>query len=83
MRTLVFILVGLVLAVVALRGVPSARRVLAACAFSAIWLAVSAWNLSVGLSHGYGLREELIVHLALFGVPVLAAWFAVWRMRRS
>lgn len=83
MRTLVFILAGLVLAVIALRGAPPARRMLAVCAFSAIWLAVSAWNLSVGLSHGYGLREELVVHLALFGVPVLAAWLALWRMRRS
>lgn len=82
MRTLVFILAGLAMVAVAMWCAPPARRTLAAWVFSAVWLAVSSWNLSIGLSHGYGLREELMVHSALFGIPVLAAWLAVWRMRR-
>lgn len=83
MRTIVFILTGLAIVAVLMWLAPAARRALAAWAFAAIWLAVSAWNLSIGLSHGYSLREELAVHLVLFGIPVLAAWFVVWRMRRS
>lgn len=81
MRTLVFILAGLIAVSIAMWFAPSARRVLVAAVFSVVWLAVSAWNLRIGLSHGYSLREELVVHLALFGIPVLAAWIVVWRMR--
>lgn len=83
MRTIVFILTGLAIAAIILWRTPAAQRNLAAVGFSTVWLAVSAWNLSIGLSHGYSLREELMVHLALFGIPVLAMWLAVWRMRRS
>ncbi|MCW5605986.1 MAG: hypothetical protein KIT18_15705 [Burkholderiales bacterium] len=82
MRTLIFVLAGLAIVFIAMWLVPAARRALAAWVFSAAWLAVSLVNLSIGLSHGYSLREELLVHLVLFGVPVLAAWLAVWKMRR-
>ena len=82
MRTLIFILLGLTVVAIVMWRTSATRRALAAWIFSAAWLAVSAWNLSVGLSHGYGLREELMVHLALFGVPVLAAWLAAWRLGR-
>ncbi|EPC03356.1 hypothetical protein L861_17595 [Litchfieldella anticariensis FP35 = DSM 16096] len=44
-----------------------------ALGFIAVWLAVSAANLGVGLAAGYALAEELLVHLFLFGIPALAA----------
>lgn len=78
MRTLAFILIGLLLLGVALALSRPAWRSRLALGFIAVWLAVSAINLVVGLSHGYSLAEELLVHLFLFGIPALAAAWA-WR----
>lgn len=74
MRTLIFIVVGLVLAFAVLRFSPPARRRLAAGAFSLGWLGVVGWNLRTGLSHGYGLDEELPIQAAIYLIPVVAAW---------
>lgn len=73
-RTLIFIAVGLVSAMVVLGTAPAEYRLWATAAFTLAWLGVSAWNLRVGLSHGYTLAQELPIHAVLFGVPVLAAW---------
>jgi len=82
MRTLIFILVGTLLAAVALRFAPSEHRVLTASLFSVVWLVVAAFNLRIGLSHGYTLAEELPIHLVLWGVPVAGAWLWVWWGRK-
>ncbi len=79
MRTLIFILTGLVILGAALALSRPAWRPRLALGFIAAWLAVSAINLGVGLSHGYSLTEELLVHLFLFGIPALAA---IWAWRR-
>lgn len=81
MRTVIFIATGLMLAALALRLAPAAHRALVAGAFTLVWFCVSAWNLRTGLSHGYTLAEELPIHVALFGLPVAAAWFARWWQR--
>ncbi|WMD21617.1 hypothetical protein RAS12_04360 [Achromobacter seleniivolatilans] len=82
MRTVIFIVVGLILAAVLLRLVPNPHRTLAACAFTVVWLGVAALNLRTGLSHGYTFAQELPIHLILFGVPALAAWAVWWWLRR-
>lgn len=78
MRTLIFIVVGLALACVALYFAPPPHRLLAASAFSVVWLIVAAFNLRIGLTHGYTLAQELPIHLLLWGVPVAGAWIGLW-----
>lgn len=78
MRTMIFIAAGLVLAALSLRLTPAAYRTGAAGLFTIVWLAVSVWNLRIGLSHGYSLAEELPIHLALFGIPTALAWGLWW-----
>lgn len=84
MRTLIFILAGLAVAFAALRLSPPARRRMAAGAFSLGWLGAVGWNLRTGLSHGYGLGEELPIQAAIFLIPVGVAWWLAlgrWRAR--
>lgn len=83
MRTLILIVIGLVLATMLLRLAPAAWRTTAAALFTLLWLAISAWNLRTGLSHGYTLAQELPVHVPLFGVPVTLAWGLWWLARRG
>lgn len=81
MRTLIIIAVGLVIGLLALRLTPASRRGLAAGLFSGGWLLACAYNLRIGLSHGYSLQEELPIHALLYGVPVIAAVIYAWRSR--
>lgn len=81
MRTLIFIVVGLVLLGLALAISRPAWRSRVALGFIAVWLAISAGNLSIGLAAGYSLAEELLVHLFLFGIPAAGALWA-WRRYR-
>lgn len=83
MRTLIFIATGLLLATVLLRLTPATYRLLAAGLFTVAWLAVSAWNLRTGMSHGYTFAQELPIHLALFGLPAALAWGLWWWLRRQ
>lgn len=82
MRTLLFVVIGMVIAAVVVRLVPAPQRTLAAGAFTLIWLAVAAWNLRTGMSHGYTFAQELPIHVVLFGVPALTAWGLWWWLRR-
>ena len=82
MRTLIFILVGLIVLGAALALGRPAWRPRIALGFIAVWLVVSAVNLGMGLAAGYSLAEELLVHLFLFGIPALAAMWA-WRRYRA
>jgi hypothetical protein len=83
MRTALFLLAGLFLMAAALilaklltPEVPAARQCLLGLAVTA-WLALTAFNLWVGVSKaGYSFREELPVFLLLFGVPVVFALLA-------
>lgn len=75
MRTLIIMAIGLSLMALSLRIVAPARRRVAAWVFSGLWLLAVLFNLRTGLSHGYGLREELPIQLLLFGIPVMAAWW--------
>lgn len=77
MRSLLIIVIGLLLVMGLMRWLAPARRRAAMWGFSLVWLLVCAWNLSVGLSHGYALGEELLVHAFLFVIPVGFGWWKV------
>ncbi len=79
MRTLIIIAIGLALLGIAITISKPDRRSTVALGFIAAWLIASLINLGIGLSHGYSLGEELLVHLFLFGIPALAA---LWVRRR-
>jgi len=74
MRTLLFLSVGLILAIVSIQLPPKNYRRWSVVAFTLVWLSVSVWNLLIGLSHGYTLAQELPIHLLLFGIPAGLAW---------
>lgn len=77
MRTLIFIVVGLLSAGVLVGAVRPTWRVRMLVVFAVAWAAVVTWNLQTGMSHGYSLREELPIQLLIFVVPVaLARWLA-------
>ena len=86
MRTLTFILGGLVLlaaclvsAKVFFDSVAGARR-LSVLVFLGIWLVVAAVNMWVGVSRaGYSVAEEFPVFLVLFGLPAAVAIFVRWK----
>ncbi|MBN8412544.1 hypothetical protein [Halomonas litopenaei] len=79
MRLLIMIIIGVALVLLLLLTCPKPRQHTAMWVFSLAWLGVCAWNLSVGLSHGYALGEELLVHALLFGVPAGLGWWRVCR----
>ena len=78
MRTLSFIVIGLILAGVGfwlakLFGLSAAT---AFKAFGALWLAFSAVNLYLGVVKAdYPLTVELPVFAVIFGLPVVVAYF--------
>lgn len=48
--------------------------------FIVAWLAATAFNLWVGVSHaGYSVRDELPIMLLLFAVPAAVAWLVRWK----
>ncbi|MFG6176932.1 hypothetical protein ACGTN6_06795 [Halomonas sp. THAF12] len=78
MRTLFILLIGIVAVWLLAQYWPQARRRLGAVIFSVVWLIVCVWNLSIGLSHGYALGEEMAIHAVLFVMPVGFAWRWLW-----
>lgn len=82
MRTLVIILMGLAIVAAAMWLAKPPRRPQVAWVFAGVWLLATLLNLRTGLLHGYTLREELPIHLLLFGVPVLAGWWLARKARR-
>jgi uncharacterized membrane protein YwaF len=80
MRTLILIVVGLLLLAIALKVAKPEKRRAVAWVFGGVWLLATLANLALGLSHGYTLQQELPIHLVLFGVPAVAAW---WFSKRA
>lgn len=81
MRTLIFIVVGLVIVGIAMWSAGAARRRLVATLFTVGWLAAVVWNLRTGMSHGYSLQEELPIQLLIFAIPVVAGWWLAYKAR--
>jgi len=82
MRTIMVIGMGLVaLSLFALVGRKlggTASAAKAALWFLPLWAAAAAWNLSIGVRHGYSAGEELPIALVVFAVPAAVAVF-LWR----
>ena len=86
MRTALFLLVGfLLLAACLLLGrlfsatFPGSTSA-ATGAFIAVWLALSAFNLWVGVARaGYSFSDEAPIFLLIFGVPVVVAVLLRWK----
>ncbi len=81
MRTLIFVVVGLLLVGLSMWLVRPRRRRALAAVFSVGWLAAVLWNLRTGVSHGYSLQEELPIQAVIYLVPVAAAWWYAWKTR--
>jgi len=87
MRTPLFLLAGfLLLAASMLLGklfssnYPGATYA-ATLIFVAVWLAIAAANMWVGVAKaGYTLTEELLIFLLIFAVPAVVAIFVKWRI---
>ncbi|MBD9481251.1 hypothetical protein [Pseudoxanthomonas sp. PXM02] len=82
MRTLIFIVVGLLLVGIAMWLTRPGKRPAAAAVFSIGWLAAVLWNLRTGMSHGYSLQEELPIQAVIYLVPVAAAWWLAWKTKQ-
>ena len=88
MRTALFLLAGFLLlgaSVIVARlfatSYPSAPTV-ATVAFLVLWLALTSFNLWVGVEKaGYTVAEELPILLLLFGIPAAAALLIAWKLR--
>lgn len=87
MRTALFLLAGLLLLAAALllgklfsANHPGAT-LLATAAFVALWCAITAANMWVGVARaGYSVTEELPIFLLLFGVPAVLAIVLKWKV---
>lgn len=56
----------------------------AAKIFMVVWFAVAATNMWVGVTKaGYRFQDESVIFAVVFGLPVAAAFFAIWRLTRS
>ena len=81
MRTLIFIVTGLVFMALAMWLTKPAKRIATAWLFTAVWLLATLWNLRTGMSHGYSLQEELSIQAVIFAIPVVGAWILAWKSR--
>ena len=87
MRTALFLVAGFLLLAACLiiarlfsENYPAASSV-ATAVFVAMWLALTGFNMWVGVSKaGYSVAEELPVLLLLFGVPAAAALLLKWKV---
>ena len=79
MRTLIFILAGLLLVVIAMWLAKPAKRRSVAAVFSVGWLVAVLWNLRTGMSHGYSLQEELPIQALIYAVPVATGAWLAWK----
>lgn len=89
MRTLLFMVGGIFLFVIfatvarALFRNANGHMRIAFALFALTWLAVSAYNMWVGVQHaGYSFAEELPIFLAIFGIPAVFGAVASRRLGR-
>ena len=82
MRTLTFIVVGLLLVAFAMWLAKPEKRRGVAVVFTLGWLLAVAWNLRTGMSHGYTFPEELPIQVVIFAIPVVGAWLLARKRRR-
>ena len=86
MRTSLFLLSGffflaasLITAKLFYAHLPSAPTV-ATVSFIALWLAITALNMWLGVAKaGYSIAEELPIQALIFGLPTAAALLARWK----
>jgi len=86
MRTAIFIVCGFLLwgaclaAPKLLLGAQASSMTAATAVFVALWFAVAAVNLWLGISKaGYSFAEELPIFLLIFLLPALAAVLVGWK----
>ncbi len=87
MRTALFLVAGLLLLAAALilgrlfsANYPAATT-WATGVFVVLWLALSSFNMWVGVARaGYSAAEELPIMLIIFGVPVVLALVLNWKI---
>ena len=86
MRTGLFLLAGFLLlgtCVILARLFSSnypAASVVSTVVFLVLWLAITAFNMWVGVARaGYAAAEELPIFLLLFGVPAVVAVILKWK----
>ena len=49
--------------------------------FLVVWLAITGFNMWVGVNHaGYSVQDELPILLLVFAVPAALAAVAIWRL---
>lgn len=53
------------------------RRQILAMGFAGVWLLATIVHGAVGISHGQSLSTELFVGLVIYGIPLLALWWAM------
>jgi len=86
MRTVLIILGGLVLMAVILgitRILAREKVAVAFTAFSALWVAIAATNMWVGVAQaGYSFMEELPIFLAIAVVPIVVGYVAQMKLRK-
>lgn len=82
MRTLIVIVIGLLLACAFVFGAGFIGKGSAGAAasgsywFMGIWLIFCIVDFYIGVFRaGYSAKDEFIIHLVIFGVPAIAAWF--------
>lgn len=86
MRTLLFLVVGLLLLAALLllarlfsAHFPEAPRI-ATVSFVAVWLVIAGANLWIGITRaGYSFSEEAPIFLLIFAVPAAVAILIKWR----
>jgi hypothetical protein len=78
MRTLIVVGVGVALALGAVFAFShlGKGKVTGALVFLAVWLIFCCVDYTNGVKAGYAAVDELGIHIVLFAVPALGAWFA-------
>ena len=76
MRTLIVVAIGIALGIALLWLLRRQRNapMTGLLAFAGLWLLACGYNLSVGVSHGYSVAEEIPFLLVNFLVPVAVVW---------
>lgn len=87
MRTLLFLVAGILLLTAALilgklfSATYPGATLMATIAFVGLWLVIASANMWVGVAKaGYSIGDELPIFLLIFGLPALAAALLKWKL---